>query len=376
MPVLTTSLPVLAKLSFDHSYSLCWSSPRIFKKNEMLEGPLRGSLPILYKKNRGGPDAALSWLSLRLMHSSCISFDTHWLVVLSCTCFAAPFPKDSLPKKKMMMMILTSGETSGEWRTVTSPLVMPSVHWCRFAILLVYRRWLSGLCVLLPFCNLSLVPCGSWYFLLTVATSRSSSTFAPERLIGIFWTTRRNFSRLLHLYSELQCTALTFVSYIGDCDHPVARACRGKKRMKVQVQGSMTIMGTKFHLKVADSARVVSEIKAWNWGFTKVSIKIACSMFSGEVWNSKILEVPSDVFVFIFHTFLFAAWFWNTKRNENTLQWRLCCPIWTIWIDTLLLLQVDKESLWNLSADGEWKRCQFDRCYQFSWSQRVISATS
>ena len=112
---------------------------------------------------------------------------------------------------------------------MTSPLVMPSVHRCRFAIFLVYQRWLSGLRVLLPFCNLSLVPFGSWYFLLTVATPQSSSTSAPERLIGIFWTTRRNFSRLLTLYSQLQCTALTFVFYIGDCDHPVARACRGKK---------------------------------------------------------------------------------------------------------------------------------------------------
>ena len=138
------------------------------------------------------------------------------------------FPKRFTSKKKERWWWYISGETSGEWRTVISPLVMPSVHRCRFAILLVYRRWLSGLRVLLPFCNLSLVPCGSWYFLLTVAASRSSTTFAPERLIGIFWTTRRNFSRLLPLYSQLQCTALTFVSYIGDCDHPVARACRGK----------------------------------------------------------------------------------------------------------------------------------------------------
>ena len=45
---------------------------------------------------------------------------------------------------------------------------------------LVYRRWLSGLRVLLPFCNLSLVPLGSWYFLFTVAASRSSSTLALE----------------------------------------------------------------------------------------------------------------------------------------------------------------------------------------------------
>ena len=45
---------------------------------------------------------------------------------------------------------------------------------------------------------------------------------------------KRNFSRLLRLYSQLQCTALTFVSYIGDCDHPVARACRGKKKADYQ----------------------------------------------------------------------------------------------------------------------------------------------
>ena len=50
---------------------------------------------------------------------------------------------------------------------------------------LVLRRWISGLCVLLPF---KFVP---------VAASRSSSIFSPERLIGIFWVRRRNFFRLL-----------------------------------------------------------------------------------------------------------------------------------------------------------------------------------
>ena len=33
-----------------------------------------------------------------------------------------------------------------------------------------------------------------------------------ERLIGIFWVRRRNFSWLLYLYSQIQCTVLTFVS--------------------------------------------------------------------------------------------------------------------------------------------------------------------
>ena len=156
------------------------------KKNEMLEGPLRGSLPIQYKKK--GEDQTQPFHGFR--YDSCIR--RALVLILTGLLFSharastAPFPKYSLPKKKMMM-ILTSGETSGEWRTVTSPLVMPSVHRCRFAILLVYRRWLSGLRVFLPFCNLSLVPFGSWYFLLTVAASRSSSTLAPERLIGIFW---------------------------------------------------------------------------------------------------------------------------------------------------------------------------------------------
>ena len=134
---------------------------------------------------------------------------------------------------------------------------MPSVHRCRFAILLVYRRWLSGLRVLLPFCNLSLVPFGSWYFLLTVAASRSSSTLAPERLIGIFWTTRRNFSRLLTLYSQLQCTALTFVSYIGDCDHPVARACRGKKKRKHFVSYQVGGNGESFSVVSVGSLMIV-----------------------------------------------------------------------------------------------------------------------
>ena len=130
------------------------------KKMRCWRGPFGGPSPSK-KKKRGGPDPALSWLSLRLMHSSCISFATHWLVVLSCTCFAAPFPKDSLQKK--MMMILTSGETSGERRTVASPLVMPSVHRCRFAILLVYRRWLSDLRVLCHFaiCPMCLVALGT-----------------------------------------------------------------------------------------------------------------------------------------------------------------------------------------------------------------------
>ena len=54
------------------------------------------------------------------------------------------------------------------------PLVMLSVHRCRFAILLVYRRWLSGLRVLLPFCNLSLLCLLAPYFLLSMAASRSS----------------------------------------------------------------------------------------------------------------------------------------------------------------------------------------------------------
>ena len=57
---------------------------------------------------------------LRLMHSLCISFAAYWLVVLSCTCLAAPFPRTH----KKIIMILASGETSEEWRTVTSLLVM------------------------------------------------------------------------------------------------------------------------------------------------------------------------------------------------------------------------------------------------------------
>ena len=108
------------------------------------------------------------------------------------------------------------------------PIVVPALYW----------RWLiRSSCA---FAILQFVPCALWLSVLpfTVAASRSSFTFAFERLIGIFWITRRNFSRLFPLYSQLQCTALTFVFYIGDCDHSVARACREELRDAATVKGS------------------------------------------------------------------------------------------------------------------------------------------
>ena len=76
--------------------------------------------------------------------------------------------------------------------------------------------------------------CNLYFCLVALGTScllwtRSSFSFLPERLIGIFWIIHRNLPRTLSLYSKLQCTVLTFVSNIGNCNHPVARACRGNK---------------------------------------------------------------------------------------------------------------------------------------------------
>ena len=96
---------------------------------------------------------------------------------------AAPFLKYSLPKRKKDDDDTHKGRN--KWRMTNCDLssMMSSVHRCRFDFTGA-STLLFGLCVLLPFCNLSLVPFGSWYFLLNVAASRSS--LAPERLLEIF----------------------------------------------------------------------------------------------------------------------------------------------------------------------------------------------
>ena len=118
-----------------------------------------------FKKKRGGrPRRSLS-LSIRLVqHSSCISFATHWLVVLSYTCFAAPF----LRTKKKLKLFLPSGESCGiMWRMTNCDLSTrdafgTSMSLCNF---MVYRRWLFGLRALLLFaiCSLCLLALGTSY---------------------------------------------------------------------------------------------------------------------------------------------------------------------------------------------------------------------
>ena len=96
------------------------------------------------------------------------------------------------------MMTLTSGETSGKLRTVTSLLVMPSVYRCRCNF--------TGVSTLVPvfvcFCHFAIcafVPFSSWHFLLTVAASQSSSTFfkffkviSIDQMLPFFNSSSRN----------------------------------------------------------------------------------------------------------------------------------------------------------------------------------------
>ena len=95
-----------------------------------------------------------------------------------------------------------------------------------FAILLVYRRCL---CIFVYFCHFAIcVPCNSWFS----SHCDHITKFFYFCTWELNWDFLNNLQKFLYaffsLHSQLQCAALTFVSYIGDCNHSVARLQRRK----------------------------------------------------------------------------------------------------------------------------------------------------